>query len=356
MISKEKLLIINANQFGYSSGYHYYCRYLKKDFEIDFLCFDKGLAKVVEPWVNIVYRDFNQNKIGRLIGFVRCAIRLSRQKDYDAILCVYFKLAFLVGIMAKGQLRILDIRTGSLSDNKFNRWFHNRMILFSSLFFHKITILSKRLANLLKLPSRKTTILPLGADILARSPKVYDKMHLIYIGILYKRNIERTIEGFSRFYEKYSGKLSIHYDIIGFGRPEDEKKIRNAIENHNMEGVVVFHGRKNHHELKPYLQNATVGICFIPRTRYYDVQPPTKIVEYAFSGLITIATDTLENRDFINDENGLLCRDNAGSFCDALEEIFSRLEHYDEYRIRTSLSDFSWQRIIANVLVNVLRD
>lgn len=355
MISDKKLLIINANQFGYSAGYHYYCRYLKKDFEIDFLCFDKGLAKVVEPGVNIIYRDFNQNKIKRLIGFIRYAIKLSRQKDYDAILCVYFKLAFLVGIMAKGQLRILDIRTGSLSDNKFNRWFHNRMILFSTLFFHKITVLSKRLANLLKLPSRKTTILPLGADILDTSPKVYDKMHLIYIGTLHKRNIDRTIDGFAGFYNKYFTKISLRYDIIGFShKAEDMEKILQTIERHNFKGIVCFHGRKNHQELKQYLKNATIGVCFVPQTPFYDVQPSTKVLEYALSGLVTIATNTSENRPLINDRNGVICQDNADSFCRCLEKIYSNLVHYDESEIRNSQMTFRWIKIVENTLLPLL--
>jgi len=42
---KRKLLIVNPSQFGYTAGYRYYCMYLKYEFDIDFLCIDRGLAK-----------------------------------------------------------------------------------------------------------------------------------------------------------------------------------------------------------------------------------------------------------------------------------------------------------------------
>lgn len=181
------------------------------------------------------------------------------------------------------------------------------------------------MADLLKLPSSKVTIFPLVAEILDHSSKVYDKMHLIHIGISYKRNIETTIAGFSRFYEKYSGNY-LFLMILSVLADLRMKKVRNAIKKRNMEGVLVFHGCKKHHELKPYLQNATVGACFIPKTPYYEVRPSTNIVEYTCSSLIMIATDTLENQHFTNDKNGVPCQNTTECFCAALEETYSKLK------------------------------
>ncbi|HDQ16108.1 MAG TPA: glycosyltransferase [Bacteroidetes bacterium] len=352
---KRKLLIVNPNQFGYSAGYNYYCKYLKDEFDIDFLYIDRGLVKVDEPGVQIIYRNSKKNRIKNLLSFILYAIKLSRQKDYDVIFCVYFRWVYLLGLFCKGGKKILDIRTGSLSDNKIIRFFYNRMNLFTSLFFDKITILSLHLSKLLILPNKKIFLLPLGASVLDGTPKRFDKIHLIYIGTFHKRHIEKTIEGFARFYSMHAGRVSLKYDIIGFSHIEDDvTKIKSTISKNNLNEIVLFHGRKNHQQLKEYMQNATIGVCFVPQTPYYDVQPPTKIFEYALSGLITIATDTTENRRVITDINGIICMDNEDSFCEALEIVYANLGKYDDSKIRHSLSEYNWEKIVKNILLPIL--
>ena len=131
--------------------------------------------------------------------------------------------------------------------------------------------------------------------------------------------------------------------------------VKSAIKN-KLNEIVKFHGRKNHQELKQYIQNATIGVCFVPQTSYYDVQPPTKIFEYALSGLITIATDTGENRKYINDVNGVICQDNENSFCAALEKVYESLGKYDDSKIRQSLSEYHWGKIVKNILLPILRN
>jgi len=231
------------------------------------------------------------------------------------------------------------------------------MNLFSCLFFDKITILSSSLASLLKLPSKKTLILPLGASVLDETPKRFDKIHLIYIGNLEKRHIKRTIDGFYLFHTKYAGRVSLRYDIVGFSNNmDDEENIKTSITENNLKDIVIFHGRKNHQQLKEYIQNATIGVCFVPQTPYYDVQPSTKIFEYALSGLITIATDTSENRRFISDVNGVICQDNAESFCEALETVYANMVSYSDIETRKSLSQYNWSYITKHILLPILNN
>lgn len=354
-MTKQKLLIVNPAQFGYSAGYHYYCKYLKDEFDIDFLSIDRGLIKVTEPGIRIIYQQPSNFRISTLLNFIFQAVLLSRKKKYDIIFCVYFRWVFLCGLFCKSKSKILDIRTGSLSDNKRRRFLYNRMNLFSSLFFDKITILSSSLASVLRLPGKKTFILPLGASVLDETQKQFDKMHLLYIGTLHKRQIEKTIEGFSRFYAKHAGKVSLRYDIVGFSHIEDDaEKIKTVISKNNLNNIVKFHGRKHNQELKKYIQNATIGVCFVPQTPYYDVQPPTKLFEYALSGLITIATDTSENRKYINDVNGVICQDNAESFCNTLEIIYAKIDSYYDSTIRESLIEYNWRSITKKALLPIL--
>jgi len=94
----------------------------------------------------------------------------------------------------------------------------------------------------------------------------------------------------------------------------------------------------------------------VPQTPYYDVQPPTKIFEYALSGLITIATNTAENRRFITDMNGVICEDNADSFCDAMEKVYANLDEYNDRKIRESLKEYNWEKIVKNILIPILEN
>jgi len=352
---KKKLLFVSPEQFGYLSDHYYYCKYLKNHFEIDFLCFDKGLPKINEDGVNIIYLNYHQNKLQRLLYFIFYAIRITRKNIYDILLTDYFKMVFIIGLWGKAKLKIIDIKTGSLSDNIIFRWLFNNIILFSSLFFHKTTVLSENLSRRLMLAKKSTVVVPLGADVLDEKDKQYNKMRLIYIGTLHKRHIEKTIDGFFRFYKMYTGRVSMRYDIIGFSHiKDDEHRIKYTISKNNLNDIVIFHGRKNHQKLKEYIQNATIGVCFVPQTPYYDVQPSTKIFEYALSGLITIATNTTENRRFITDMNGVICEDNADSFCDAMEKVYANLDEYKDRKIRESLNEYNWENIVKNILLPIL--
>ena len=355
---KRKILIASPAQFGYSStGYPYFCRRLKGNFEIDFLCIDKGWLRVSEPGINIIYVRSTKSKIKTILNLTRLAIRLSYQENYAVLFCLYYRVAFFVGLLARSNLKILDIRTGSIIDNGFCRKMDNTLMLLTSLSFDKTAVVSRSLADILKLPSKKTTVLPQGSEVIDRSTKKYDRMHLIYVGTLHKRHIEKTIEGFAIFYKKYSGKISIRYDILGFSnRKADSNKIFSAIEKHNLEETVLYHGRKTHQEMQQYFKESTIGVCFVPRTSFYNVQPSTKIFEYALSGLITIATETYENCLLINDTNGVICQDNPEGFCAGLEKIYSNLPKYNELQIRNSLANFHWDNIINTTLLPLLVD
>jgi len=356
MQSKPKLLIINPNQFGYSAGYHYYAKYLSGTFDIDFVCFDKGFPKIREEKIKIYYLNWSEKRIKRLLKFILFSIKMTYKNKYDSLFTVYFNFVQLIGLIGRAKIKVLDIRTGSLDDSRIKRFMYNKTVYLSTFFFNRITVLSDSLAKLLNLPNKKTKILPLGAEIIVPDKKVYNKMYLIYIGTFYKRNIEKTIEGFEQFYFEKKNTIPIKYYIIGFGSIEEEKTISETIKKYKLNNVIKFLGRKNHNELYSYLKEATIGISFVPQTSYYDVQPPTKIFEYALSGLITISTDTYEARKLITKENGVICQDNAQSFKEKLDEIYENLDYYSSDKIRKSLINNEWKTIVKKILVPVLKN
>lgn len=347
---KKRLLLVNPAQFGYSAGHYYYCKYLKAQYDIQYICFDRGNRKLELEGVDVTYVDFSLGKITRLLSFLRIITKISKEFNPDVLFVVYFNLSFLVSILSKGKLKILDIRTGSLIQNNWKRGLSNKIIYFQSLFFPRVIILSESLRGLLKISKRKSLILPLGAEIYYKGEKDFEQLNLLYVGSLDGRRIYETVEGFSSFLKMLPNNDKAYYTIIGFGSQNDESLIRSLIEKNNLASHVFFEGLKNYSELAPYFENANVGVAYVPVTEYYQRQPLTKIFEYALSGMFTIATNTYENKRIINNINGTICNDSSISFQESLQLVYNNRSKLKADPIRKTLLNYQWEVLVKNLL------
>ena len=52
---KERLLIINKEQFGSLTDSYKWCQYLRDDYDITFICFDSGRDKLSQDGVIVKY-------------------------------------------------------------------------------------------------------------------------------------------------------------------------------------------------------------------------------------------------------------------------------------------------------------
>ncbi len=340
----KKILFINPKQFGYAAGYHYYCKYLAKDFDITYICIDFGLPKIEIDGVTVKYLNLSHNKYTRLFKFTYACLYELRSNLYSSVFCVYFRLAFLIGIFGSSKNKILDIRTRTISNNIIYRTFFDYVIKFNSLFFKKNVALSEALKQALNLSKAKCFIIPLGADIV-KTKKKYMSFHLLYIGTFNNRRIYETIEGLYLFLR--NKKINIKYDIIGFGSKSDTETIISTINKFGLSNIVKFHGRKNHHELVPFFSTCNIGVSYVPITPYFNCQPPTKTYEYALSGMACVATETNENKKLINYCNGELCKDTPNDFACALEKLYNRRQQLKTETIINSLKDNSWNNIVS---------
>src|SRR5512145_19719 len=155
---KKRLLFIYANQFGYHTDSFKYSEYLRDTYEITYYCFDQNMEKINLNGVRIVYIPFNTGKIRRLIDFYRSVIKHTREEQYDIIFTIQFKFCFLIGLFAKGKSKILDYRTGDLSENNMIRKIKNRVMFFDSLFFKHISVISDGLRGQLCIKKQNTLI------------------------------------------------------------------------------------------------------------------------------------------------------------------------------------------------------
>lgn len=344
---KKKFLIINQLQFGYHSDTYYYCKYLRTSFEITYICWDYKKKPIMLKGINVIYISRRGNILSRNIRFIFQVIR-EVKNAYDCHLIKYFRGCSFIKFVYPKKKFLLDIRTGSVAIKKGNRLFYNSLMIAETKKFKCVSVISKSLGRKLGLP-KKTYILPLGADVISSTNKAFDSMKLLYVGTLYNRNIEHTIEGFSKFYNKYNKKIDINYTIVGNGSTIEENKLKTLVRNKKLGSYIKFAGQIPHTEIKNFFDVHNIGISYIPITSYFDVQPSTKNFEYLLSGIPVIATNTRENKAIINNNNGILINDSAEDFYQGLVHIYTNREKYNSHNIRLDSMPYKWNKIIDDL-------
>jgi hypothetical protein len=356
MDDKKRLLVINGSQFGYSAGHYYYCKYLKDEFIIEYVTYDRGFNKLSLPNVKVNYVPFVRGKLKRTFDFLFSSIRISRTTKPDVLFVVYFDFCFILSLFCFGKLKVLDIRTGSLNPNRIMRQVENKILHLQSFFFNKNITLSESLRQVLRIPISKTLVLPLGAEVYYKGEHDFTKLKLLYVGTLDGRRITDTIDGLNIFLKEHNQfKNLISYHIVGFASFDLINTIKKKISDYNLQEIVSFEGIKTQVEIAKYFAQCNIGVAYVPVTEYYNVQPMTKIVEYVLSGLFTIATNSYENNRIINQNNGLLCFDNAQSFSESLEQCSKYRYTYNSNLIRATLKGYEWEVLVRDHLCKFLR-
>lgn len=342
---KEKLLILNQEQFGYHIDTFNYCHYLKRSFDIEYIGWDYNKEKVTIDGVKANYIPRNGNIIIRNLRYIyQVLLFLWKRPDIKKVFLVYFRGCSLIKLLVFDKKFVLDIRTGSVSKNKFYRILYNKILKYESIFFSRVTIISKNLAIYLKLNRRQNKLLPLGAKIIPNDNRKFDEIKLLYVGTLYNRNIETTIYGFKKFVSEFSENINISYTIIG-GGDNQEKHLVDIVQKLGLMEFVKILGPIHHSKIHKYLFASNVGVSFIPLTEYYDNQPPTKTFEYILAGMPVIATNTKENRKIINCVNGVLIDDTVDGFYRGLTLLYNNRLQYNSQKIIMSGIENTWENI-----------
>lgn len=349
---KERLLIIGRVQFGYLTDSLKWVQYLRKQYEITYVCYDYGRRKFDVDGIKIDYVSYSGSKSLRGIRFLMNVIRHILTWNGKIFVIWFPYCGFLKTLMPWKRMGI-DVRTLSILEDAKSRELENKRIISDVHKFDVVSVISNGIYD--KIKAKHALILPLGADKISESIKEYvSSIRLVYIGTLRNRNIDKTIYGLKLFHDSHP-EVSVEYDIIGGSDcPHDITILKKVISSVGMGDLIKYHGRKCYDELFYFLDKANVGVSFIPMTDYYDNQPPTKTFEYIFSGLVTLATATEENRSIINNTNGILIKDSIEGFADGLKEYWDNRERFRQREIEDSLLDFSWENICRKYLTRVI--
>lgn len=350
---KKKLLFVNQSQYGYHIDYVQYCKYLKEDFDITYICWDYNRKKIVESSIKLLYISRLGNIITRNFRFILFIIEFLNKNNFDLIFIHYFRGSSFIPLLNKTHQPLhLDIRTGSVSRNAVKRCIYNSILRIESLFFKQISIISLGLRQMLDI-DKNAFILPLGANPMQIKHNMVYKLHLLYVGTLSGRRIEDTIEGIKLFLINQP-EADIYYTIVGDGWQNEKQNIQNRIIQLGLQKYFFLSGYVPYTELIHFYETSNVGVSYIPMTPYYNFQPATKTYEYLMAGMPVIATKTHENKSIINHENGILINDSPESFASGIAEIYNNIYSFDENFLRKSVENYNWSRIVRNMKETML--
>jgi len=347
----NKILIITQNQFGYIIDHYKWAIYLKQIYSVTLNCWDYGRKKIYQDGVCVNYKLRKGNKIRRLIEFnIEQLYHL--KNNYNTVIIKYYFGCSLLNLTRKKNI-ILDIRTGCVSKNRYNRYFQNAFLRIESFFFPNIIVISNSLAQVLRIANYH--IVPLGGDLIERERK-QETFRLLYVGILSSRNIEITIMGVNEFIKRneyYRDK--VFYTIIGSGFGNEEQKLTALVISLGLSDNISLKGYISHGQIKEYFQKSDIGIAFIPIEERYNFQPATKTYEYLLAGMPVLATKTHENKKIITEDNGVLIEDTVQSFEKGLSTIIENYESYDSEKIKRSKDCSTWDKIVTDSLIPFIK-
>lgn len=353
----KELVILSKNQFGYHTDVQKWCQYLSSDYNVCVVCYDQQRPKIAFPGVKVCYAPilFGVRRL-RPLFFLLISLYQSFVVK-GPIMIEYFKGCPVLVKILWWKRFILDIRTLSVAQNERDRLKENLHIRNECLNFKEVSVISTGIGKQLSLPQDiKVHLLPLGADTVSTSTKIFDKLRLLYVGTLSNRDIHKTIYGLQKFLYSNESSIDVEYHIIGDGNDEDVSLVKKAINDCAISSKVFLHGFIHHDELKSYFDLCNIGVSFIPITPCYEDQPPTKTFEYILSGLFTIATATRSNIELISKDNGFLIKDNSDDFCEALNYIKDNISRINSTYINKSLIQYQWNKIVDDFLKPILNN
>lgn len=355
----RSIFLISWQQFGYHTDMFNYCKYLKQKSNITFISFDHSLPRIQEEGINIIYVPIHKSKIINRIVLYLYIFYYIIKINPDITIIKYFRGCSVIKSIMINRKIILDIRTATVCIDKKERVKKDYQITKESRKFKYITVINENIAKRLNIEVDSYKVLPLGGKTMISIDKKQDifseGLSLIYVGTLDGRRIQDTIIAFNKLSEKYGGK-NLNYIIIGFSNDKDEENKIKSLINQNKYNNIKFLGRIPNEDLGYYFENSNVGISYIPKTEYFNFQPPTKTYEYLFNGLYTFATDTEENKKIIKDyKNGKLIDDNPESLYIALDELYKSYKDIKLTRkdIIESVKNNSWENICDKLYVDL---
>lgn len=356
MKKHNKILIIQREQFGYLTDVLKYAEHISDKYDVKVVSMDYEKTQInISNDVKVVYlKRFSSQILNAISLFTGCIFHIIKS-NYKFIFIEHFPYCRFVKWILWWKKLHIDVRTLSITEDNRQRDLKNKKLNDDVNAFDSASFITEAVKAALTLkPTLRTYILPLGGDSLSEKKKKFDKMSLLYVGTLHKRNIIHTVEAVHKFIER-NPDVPLHYDIVGGGDEKEQEKIEKYIITHNLQKYIGYHGAVPYTKLQQFFDQCNIGLSYIPIIDCYQNQPPTKTFEYILSGLFCVATQTNENKKIITPKNGILHNDNSESLLMALENVWNIRTTLDSDEICSTLSEHRWPKVVENHLEPMIK-
>lgn len=346
---KPLISIVCYNQFGYLTDTYEYCKYLSRKYDIEYICIDASQDKLIMEGVNVIYLKTQKKGALKWLEFVNFSNKnISKNSQF-----VFIKYSLFCSLLSFKYRKkaIFDVRTGSLKKSHFWRKIENLLILSESLFFRYKSVISESLAK--KLNIGTYILLPLGANTNTLKYKNFidtETVKLLYIGTFSGRKIDDVLHGFQHFLQNNVARRKVTLDLVGDGYKTELQSLKDLANKLGIDKSVKFHGRIPYKDTLAFLDMCNVGISYVPKTSFFDVQPVTKTFEYFASGMPVLGTSTSEQSKVIDSDTlGVLCHDNPVSFSLGLNQIVESFGNYNSEEIKKISKKWGWELICKDL-------
>ncbi len=319
---------------------------------------------------------------GPRLQFLKQLAAKIEEANPDIVHVFHFRGAGLLPLLVrKRKMRwILDVRTIHVENKRLQPerhvWLKTRITWVESQLYDQIFVVTPTIRKYMQPSVRPITGVPLGASAARLRGGVtpgerqrlkeilglpMDSRVLLYSGSLSpSRRVDHLIRAFAIVVK--SGFPNTFFLIVGGVPAADsstEKRVLMDLKNLCAElGVpdrVCFTGWLPYIEALRLYRVADVGVVFLPKGTPYELQPPTKLIEYMMAGLLAVGNDVPGVSQYIEDgRTGILCGNSveelASGMKRALQIIVEQPEMLDKMKHEAycKVKRFDWSNIVKD--------
>lgn len=291
-----------------------------------------------------------------LLRFIIKAITCLSGRYADLVMVHSSEFSFLYPLFCRKHTFVMLTFTPDVSPSMSRRFIQDIQERIDHIAYRNFIVANEAMIKAFHLECKSTYIMKWGMRPISRHPKLFDKMRLLYIGTLSSRGVHKTVYGLREYMDSNPKVAVERYDIIGTGRSDYLEMISSAINECNLNNIVFMHGYLTDDKIVDYFMKSNVGVAFVPITDYYKDLYVTKSFEYLLSGIPIIATDIIENRKIVFDNNGVLITDSNTGFADGLHKIAGNFSSYDSEAIYKSIENWNLEYTVKHSIVPSLME
>ncbi len=176
-----------------------------------------------------------------------------------------------------------------------------------------------------------------------------DKFVIFYHGSIGRGGVTETIKGIGKLTEQFGDVR-----LFLMGDTSDEQKLRNLVQETNIQDKVIFHGKVPYTEVPQLIACCDAAIVPLAYSSNWRYQSPLKLVEYLAMEKVVIVTDIPANRQIIgNRKCGIYIKTTAPEeIAEAIAFVRKNRQSLQEWGASGRLlvqDKYTWEAIAKNL-------